>query len=389
MRPGSEEYLDSEKYQLRQWDLDRARQPGPAARPAEPHPPRAAGARPPAHAALPQHRQRRRCCATRRPTRPAPGRPCSSSSTSTPTSASRAASTSTWPPLGLPYESSLRASSTSSTDAPLPLARRVELRRARPVGPRPTSSVRRRRCMSRGQRAAAVHRRRRRRRRRAGRLVPRRGHLRAPRPGLRRLQRRRHRRLQRARPAPRLPRRPRRHGDLAAAVLPVAAARRRLRHRRLPHRPPRLRRPAPVPALPRRRPRPQHPRDHRARRQPHVRPAPLVPAGPQGAARLDRARLLRVERHHRPLRRRPHHLPGLRAVELDVGPGRRGVLLAPLLLPPARPQLRQPRRRGGHLRRPRLLARRWASTVCASTPCRTCSSARAPTARTCPRPTTS
>ena len=45
-------------------------------------------------------------------------------------------------------------------------------------------------------------------------------------------------------PAARLPRRPRRHRDLAAAVLPVAAARRRLRHRRLPHRPPRLRRPA-------------------------------------------------------------------------------------------------------------------------------------------------
>jgi maltose alpha-D-glucosyltransferase/alpha-amylase len=36
------------------------------------------------------------------------------------------------------------------------------------------------------------------------------------------------------------------------------------------------------------------------------------------------------------------HLPGLRDVELDVGPGRAAVLLAPLLLPPARPQLREP-----------------------------------------------
>ena len=193
--------------------------------------------------------------------------------------------------------------------------------------------------------------------RRPGRLVPRRDHLRAPRPRLRRLQRRRHRRLQRARPAPRLPRRPRRHGDLAAAVLPVAAARRRLRHRRLPHGPPRLRRPAPVQALPRRRPRPPHPRHHRARRQPHVRPAPVVPAGPPRAARLARARLLRVERPARPLRRRPRHLPGLRGVELDVGPGRRGLLLAPLLLPPARPQLRQPRRRGRRHGHARLLAR--------------------------------
>ena len=39
----------------------------------------------------------------------------------------------------------------------------------------------------------------------------------------------------------RLPARPGRHGDLAAAVLPVAAARRRLRHRRLPRRQPGLR----------------------------------------------------------------------------------------------------------------------------------------------------
>ena len=122
----------------------------------------------------------------------------------------------------------------------------------------------------------------------------------------------------------RLPRRPRRHGDLAAAVLPVTAARRRLRHRRLPHRQPRLRRPAPVPTVPRRGPRPQHPGHHRARRQPHVRSAPVVPATPVARRRgSTRARLLRVERHDRPRTRRPHHLPGLRDVELDVGPGRR------------------------------------------------------------------
>ena len=56
-----------------------------------------------------------------------------------------------------------------------------------------------------------------------------------------------------------------------------------------------------------------------------------------------RARLLRVERHHRALQGRPDHLQGLRGVELGMGPGGAGVLLAPLLLPPARPQLRQPR----------------------------------------------
>ena len=67
--------------------------------------------------------------------------------------------------------------------------------------------------------------------------------------------------------------------------------------------------------------------------------------------------------------------------------GRRRVLLAPLLLPPARPQLRQPRGPGGDARGAALLARPRASTASASTPCPTCTSARAPTARTCPRRT--
>ena len=54
-----------------------------------------------------------------------------------------------------------------------------------------------------------------------------------------RQQRRRHRRLPRARREARLPPGPRRHRDLAPAVLPLAPARRRLRHRRLHRRPPR------------------------------------------------------------------------------------------------------------------------------------------------------
>ena len=45
------------------------------------------------------------------------------------------------------------------------------------------------------------------------------------------------------------------------------------------------------------------------------------------------------------------------SLELDVGRAGRGVLLAPLLLPPARPQLRQPRGPGGDARGPALLAR--------------------------------
>ena len=86
----------------------------------------------------------------------------------------------------------------------------------------------------------------------------------------------------------------------------------------------------------------QHPWFQRARR---ARPG------------IARARLLRLEHDRRPLHRRAHHLQGLRALELDLGPGGRRLLLAPLLLPPARPQLRQPDGPEGDLRRARLLAR--------------------------------
>ncbi len=57
------------------------------------------------------------------------------------------------------------------------------------------------------------------------------------------------------------------------------------------------------------------------------------------------------------LRRRAHHLRRHRVVQLDVRPGARAVLLAPLLQPPARPQLRERRGPGGDDRRPALLAR--------------------------------
>ena len=98
----------------------------------------------------------------------------------------------------------------------------------------------------------------------------------------------------------------------------------------------------------------QHPWFQRARRAPAGQPL---------------ARLLRVERHARAVPRRPDHLQGLRDVELDLGPGRRRVLLAPLLLPPARPQLRQPRGPPGACSAWSTTGSRWASTACASTPC--------------------
>ena len=111
------------------------RQPGAAARPAQPHPPRAAGARPPAHAALPRHRQpgaallledrpgRRRPADPRRrqPRRPAP-----------PAGLRRRRPE----PLGLPYECDYDVVDQLDRRH-VPLARRAQLRRARPVVPGP------------------------------------------------------------------------------------------------------------------------------------------------------------------------------------------------------------------------------------------------------------
>ena len=98
------------------------------------------------------------------------------------------------------------------------------------------------------------------------------------------------------------------------------------------------------------------PGHHRARDQPHLRPAPLVQGGPLLPGQPE-ARLLRLERHRRPLPRRADHLPRHRDVELGLGPRLQGLLLAPLLLPPARPQLRQPRGARGDLAGDAVLAR--------------------------------
>jgi maltose alpha-D-glucosyltransferase/alpha-amylase len=81
---------------------------------------------------------------------------------------------------------------------------------------------------------------------------------------------------------------------------------------------------------------------HRAGDQPYFRRPPVVPGRAQGAGRLARARLLRLERQRPEVPRHTHHLHRHRDLELDLGPGGQGLLLAPLLQPPARPELRQP-----------------------------------------------
>ena len=119
----------------------------------------------------------------------------------------------------------------------------------------------------------------------------------------------------------------------------------------------------------------QHPWFQRARR-----------AGPGCPS----ARLLRVERHARQVQRRAHHLQGLR----DARTGRGTRSPAPyywhrFYSPPARPELRQPQGPRGDPAGRSTSGSTWASTGCASTPSRTSTSARARTARTCPRRTRS
>ena len=172
-------------------------------------------------------------------------------------------------------------------------------------------------------------------------LVPQGGLLRGAGPGLRRRQRRRLGRLPRPDRQTGLPAVARGGLPLAPAVLPVTAARRRLRHLGLQLRAGRVRHHQRLQAARGRGPCPGRPGHHRPAAEPHLRPAPLVPGVAQGPGRSVR-RLLRLERHGREVRRRPHHLRGHRGIQLDLRPDPPAVLLAPVLQPPARPELREP-----------------------------------------------
>ena len=182
------------------------------------------------------------------------------------------------------------------------------------------------------------------------------GLLRDPHPRLLRRQRRRRRRLPRADREARLSAVARRRLRLAAADVSVAAARRRLRHRRLLRHPSRLRDGGRLPRVRRPGAPARHPRDRRPGDEPHlVRPSVV----PGVAQRPDRAegRLVRLVGHGRAVSRRADHLRRHRGVQLDPRPGARAVLLAPLLPSPAGPQLREPGRAGGDAGRAALLAR--------------------------------
>ncbi len=181
-------------------------------------------------------------------------------------------------------------------------------------------------------------------------MVPARRLLRGAASRVLRLQQRRHRRHPGPPREARLPAVAGCRRDLAAALLPLAHARRRLRHQRLLQRRPRLRDPRGPGPAPRRRAPPGHPLRRRPGHEPHQRRPPVVrrvalePGQPE-------ERLVRLERRRPALARGPRRVHRRRTVQLDLGRHPPAVLLAPLLLPPARSQLREPRGRrhhGGH-----------------------------------------
>ncbi len=170
---------------------------------------------------------------------------------------------------------------------------------------------------------------------------------------------------------------------------PVTLARRRLRHLRLQRCPSRLRDAAGFPEFPEAGPSPRHPRHHRGGAEPHLRPASLVPALAPRRARNTLARFLRLERHGGKISGRAHHLQGFRNLQLDLGPGRQSVLLASLLLAPARSQLRQSARARGDPGGDRFLVRSGRRRIPPGRRALISTSAKAPTARTCPKRTRS
>ena len=152
------------------------------------------------------------------------------------------------------------------------------------------------------------------------RLVAGRRRLPGLRPQLRRLRRRRHRRPARHHRPAALPARPRRRRGLDHAVLPVAAARPRLRRRRLPRRRPAVRHARRRRRAARPRPRARAAGDRRPGAQPHLERAPVVPGGAGRRAGERRPGPLPVP--HRPRRTaRSRRTTGARSSAGRRGPG--------------------------------------------------------------------
>ena len=175
---------------------------------------------------------------------------------------------------------------------------------------------------------------------------------------------------------------------LAAAVLPLTAEGRRLRHRRLPRRPShfgtagRLRSSSRaahargiriITDLVINHTSDQHPWFQAARRRPGPRTA-ITTSGATPTDRYGDARII---------------FRDTETSNWTWDPGAQRLLLAPLLQPSARPQFRQSRGRARRCSHRSSSGSTWAWMACGSTPSPTCSNARGRTARTCPRPTAS
>ena len=122
--------------------------------------------------------------------------------------------------------------------------------------------------------------------------------------------------------------------DLAAAVLSLAVARRRLRHRGLYFGQSKLRNRRRLQDLPDRGAQPAHPRDHRTGAEPYFGSASVV-SGSAKLARQSETRLVCLERDGYSLSGCAHHFPGHGNVQLGLGSDFQIVLLAPVFQPPA------------------------------------------------------
>ena len=83
---------------------------------------------------------------------------------------------------------------------------------------------------------------------------------------------------------------------------------------------------------------------------------PLVPACPPRQAGIALAEFLCLVRQRSEIRRHAHHLHRRRALELDLGPGGRRLLLAPVLFASARSEFRQSAGAQGGAERDAVLA---------------------------------
>ena len=110
-----------------------------------------------------------------------------------------------------------------------------------------------------------------------------------------------------------------RHLPLAAAVLPFAAARRRLRHCELLGRESVVRNAERLQSLSGCGARAQHAGDDRTGHQSHHRPASLVQGGAPGAARLAERDMYVWCDTDQKIQRRAHHLHGHGEIQLDLG----------------------------------------------------------------------